>query len=339
MEATKTYLVCPLNWGLGHASRLVPIVNQLLIEKQKVILCGDGNALQYLRNEFPGLNWVKLKDLSINFSPKGKIFNLIKIIPQLIYQIIYEHYAIKSIINKSQIDIIISDNRYGLWNKTVHSIFVTHQLMIKLPKAFSVFETPIHKLIKLVINKYNECWIPDNEYKNKSISGDLTHKYKLPANAKYIGPQSRFSFIETDKHLNVNYDIVVIISGPEPSRSYFENIIFNTLNNSSYKTLIIQGKPNENEYLTNNNITKASSFTSAQIKYYLSNTRLIICRSGYSSLMDLDCINRKAILVPTPGQTEQEYLAQYHKNDFYTCPQEKISLNYINQIMQKLSLY
>ncbi len=338
MSDSKTYLVCPLNWGLGHASRIVPIINQLLLDKHKVILCGDGYALDYLINEFPQCENETLKDLSIKFSPKGTILNLLKIIPQITYQITYEHFALKGLLKKHNIDVIISDNRYGLWNKSIHSIFITHQLMVKLPKPFKAFEYLIHKLIKSIIKKYNECWIPDYKNEKISLSGELAHKYKLPSNAKFIGPLSRFSSIETTTPLDTNYDIVTIISGPEPSRSYFETIISNILQNSDYKTLIIRGIPDNNECLQHKNITKVSSLPSIEIKYHLSNAKLIICRSGYSTLMDLDSIKRKGLLIPTPGQTEQEYLAEYHKKDeFHIIAQEKICLNYINNLMRNIN--
>ncbi len=335
MAITKTYLVCPLNWGLGHASRLIPIINQLLIDKQNIILCGDGNALTFLKREFPELESIRLKDLSIKFSPYQGLFNLIKIVPQLFYQVFYEHTAINRIIKKHQVDIIISDNRYGLWNKKVHSIFITHQLMVKLLKPFSPFEILVHKIIIRIIQNYNECWIPDYEDKNDNLSGDLSHKYLLNDNSKFIGPLSRFSLVGEKKTINKNYDIVAVISGPEPSRSYFEEILYNTLYNSKYETLIIQGKPNKRECVVINNITKVSSLDSTEIKAHLLTAKLIITRSGYSSLMDLSFINKKALLIPTPGQTEQEYLAAYHAKSHYTCSQNKFDLNIINQIIPK----
>ncbi len=335
MAITKTYLVCPLNWGLGHASRLIPIINQLLNDKQNIILCGDGNALTFLCREFPELEFIRLKDLSIKFSPSQGVFNLIKIIPQLIYQVFYEHKAINRIIQKHQVEIIISDNRYGLWNKKVHSIFITHQLMVKLPKPFGPFENLVHKIIKRIIQNYNECWIPDYKDKNNNLSGDLSHKYLVNNNTKFIEPLSRFSLVGEKKTIIKNYDIVAVISGPEPSRSYFEEILYNTLYNSKYETLIIQGKPNKHECVVINNITKVSSLDSTEIKAHLLTTKLIITRSGYSSLMDLSSINKKALLIPTPGQTEQEYLAAYHAKSHYTCSQYKFDLNIINQIIPK----
>ncbi len=332
---TKTYLVCPLNWGLGHASRLIPIIHQLKAEKHNIILCGDGNALAYLKNTFPELNTVRLKDISIKFSGKRRLFNLIKIIPQVVFRVLYEHKAINKIIKEHKIDIIISDNRYGLWNKKVYSIFITHQLMLKLPKPFGIFEFLIHKCIKLIISKFNECWIPDFEDQSNNLSGDLSHKYLLNGNTKYIGTLTRFATINKIETLTRSYDIVAVISGPEPSRSDFEKIIYNTLINTKYNTLIIQGKPAKHEQFTFNNITKVSSLSTHQIKSHLLNTKLIITRAGYTSLMDLNYLKRKALLIPTPGQTEQEYLASYHSKSHFTCTQNNFNLFIINQIIPK----
>ena len=249
MAVPKTYLICPLNWGLGHATRLMPIINDLLEQNHSIILGGDGNALSFLNTSFPELKTIFLKDISIKFSSKDSVFNIIKIIPPLIYSIAYEHWKIKRIIKKENIDVIISDNRYGLWNKKVHSIFITHQLMVKLPKPFVLFERIIHTIIKTFVSKYDECWIPDCADQSINLSGDLSHKYKLQPNVKFIGPTSRFSFINSQNKSPENYDIVVVLSGPEPARTNFESHIIAILQTSEYKTLIIQGKPNQHKVI------------------------------------------------------------------------------------------
>ncbi len=336
MTHPKTYLVCPLNWGLGHAARLMPIIHKLLNKSNQVILCGDGNALEYLKKEFPELNTITLRDISIHFSPKGSIINLLKIIPQLIYRVVYEHRAIKNIIKKYDVDIIISDNRYGLWNNKIHSIFITHQLMVKLPKPLSFFEPVINKLVKTIINQYDECWIPDYPDLNNNLSGDLAHKFQVPSNSKYIGPCSHFSCLNNSTPPKSSYDIVAIISGPEPARSDFENCIIKTIQKTNFKTLIIQGKPMIVSSNTHHNITRVSSLPSSEIKGIIKNSKLIISRAGYSTIMDFDYLNIKAILIPTPGQTEQEYLAHYQSKNHFFCLQKNFNISFLKEIISRI---
>ncbi len=336
MAAPKTYLVCPLNWGLGHATRLMPIIFDLKNQGQNIILCGDGDALQSLSNAFPDLKTIIIKDISIRFSSKGSIFNLIKIILQLIYRIIYEHWKIKRILKEENVDVIISDNRYGLWNKKTHSIFITHQLMVKLPSPFILFEGILHQMIKNFISKYNECWIPDYSDHINNLSGDLSHKYLYGSNTKFIGPKSRFSFINSQNISSENYDIVIVLSGPEPARTDFENAIVNILRESDYKSLIIQGKPNQQKVHLKQKLKIVPHLSSCEIKEALLNSKLIICRSGYSSIMDLEYLKKRALLVPTPGQTEQEYLAEFHANHHMYISQKNLNIEVIKKALFKL---
>ncbi len=336
MAVPKTYLICPLNWGLGHATRLMPIIHELKIQGHNVILCGDGDALKCLIAAFPEIKTIILNDISIQFYSEGSIFNLIKIIPPLAYRIVYEHWKIKRILKEENIDVIISDNRYGLWNKKVHSIFITHQPMVKLPKPFILFEGMIHTIIKTFINKYDECWIPDYANESNNLSGDLSHKYKHESSLKFIGPKSRFSFTNSKNRSSENYDIVVVLSGPEPARTDFETCIINILQNSEYKTLIVQGKPNQLKTLLKNNFKIVPHLPSSELKEVLLNSKLIICRSGYSSIMDLEYLKKRALLVPTPGQTEQEYLAKFHSNNHIFISQGNLNLDVIKKAFYKL---
>lgn len=324
MKKQKTYLVCPLNWGLGHASRMIPIINTLLNNKHKVIIGGDGGAIKLLQETFPNLKTIYIKDIKIHFSSKKSSFKLIKLLPKIIANTITEHNEIKRIIQKNKIDVLISDNRYGLWNKHVKTIFVTHQLMIKLPYNYRVFEFAVHQIIKQIINKYDECWIPDYSEINKSLSGDLAHKYPLPKNAKFIGILSRFKNT-TAKPTQRTYNIVALLSGPEPSRTDLEDKIINKFKYSAKTVLIIQGNPYAQSKITTNNITLTSTLPAPEMKYQLKNAQLVISRPGYSTLMDFEYIKPNALLIATPGQTEQEYLMEHAQKHYQSNNQSNFN--------------
>jgi len=323
MESGKTYLVCPLNWGLGHASRMIPIILTLLKENHQVIIGGDGNALSLLRQEFPTLKTILIPDIKLAIKERLTFLNLISISFKILTNSIIEHQKLKHILSHNNINTIISDNRYGLWNKNIESIFVTHQLMLKLPKPYHVFEKFGNNIIKLLIKRFDTCWIPDYENPALSLTGDLSHKYKLPTNTKFIDPLSRFTQY-TDSLHNIYYHTVALLSGPEPARSILEQELITTLQNTEKPALLIQGKPGESNSQTINNLTITSSISTDKLKSILITASVIICRSGYSTLMDLHYLNKKAYIIPTPGQTEQEYLAQHNIKNHFVVKQDEL---------------
>ncbi|MDQ6761600.1 MAG: glycosyltransferase, partial [Bacteroidota bacterium] len=251
------------------------------------------------------------------------VLQLVFQMPKLIWAIFKEHHWLKRIIKTYKPDIIISDNRLGLYSSNTFSIYITHQLAIKTGSNFmDKFAGKIHNYF---IKKYDQCWVPD--FKENGIAGELSHPKKITSNVFYIGPLSRF---EKLPEVNKVYDVLISISGPEPQRTIFENIIFSQLKYDRRKILIVRGLPGQGE-----NIMPPNSFT--EVVNHLSATELnrafqhaeiIICRSGYTTIMDLAKIGKNAILIPTPGQTEQEYLSKYlmEKRFFFSTEQESFSL-------------
>ena len=304
-------LICPLNWGLGHAARCVPIIRRLTDEGNEITIVADGFPLEFLRHEFPELAFIEYSSYPIHYSEgKSQIGAMIRCFPKIIMKIISEHRWLKKLLKAEHFDMIISDNRFGLWNKNVHSVYITHQLMIKMPKGLKFLEPIVWRFHRFFILKYDECWIPDYEGE-KNLSGDLAHKYPLPKNAKFIGSLSRFSLLK-DIIPKSEYQTVAVLSGVEPQRSLFEKELIKRFENRAEKTLIVQGKPQkEKQIQTIQNITIVSHLETSELASVLLGAEQIISRSGYSTIMDLDALNclHKAELIPTPGQTEQEYLA------------------------------
>ncbi len=308
-------LISPLDWGLGHAARCIPVINKLLEAGHSVSLAGYGRSLIMLQNEFPLLKSIELKGFSPSYSRSGNmVLHLFLLLPRFIKTIIFEHYEIKKLIEQHQIDIIISDNRYGLWNKKIKSILITHQMMIKTPNWLRFAEYFFYRVSRFMISRFDECWIPD-EKEEPGLSGDLSHKYSLPAKARFIGSLSRFqkSGSSQDKSAN-DRKIIAIISGPEPQRSIFEQLVTRQLSELKLEALIIGGKPESAQAaITNANLTILPYLATSELQSAISTSALVICRSGYSSIMDLEALGAKALFVPTPGQTEQIYLAKLHQ--------------------------
>ena len=306
-------LVCPLNWGLGHASRCIPIIKKLKKEGKFTIVGTEGQSLNLLKKELANDNideYIELKGIEVSYGKGGNMtWTVIKSLPKWICQTVKEHRQIKRIVKQKNIDTVISDNRFGGWCNNVQSIYITHQIMIKAPKTLKWTEPILHWLHGHIIKRYNECWIPDMQY-NGGLSGDLSHKYPIPKNAKYIGPLSRFTDTKAS-FPNEKYDIVAIISGPEPQRGIFENEVSEKYRNKQSKVLIIKGTPGNDTENTTGNIKKVPHLLSPDMKSALLSPDKIICRSGYSTIMDLYALGLRAEICATPGQTEQEYLETY----------------------------
>jgi len=309
-------LICPLNWGLGHATRCVPIIRQLMADGHELVLVSDGFPLQFLRQEFPTLRFIEFSSYSIKYSKSNsQIGAMMGSFPTIFKGIRNEHRWLNTLLETEHFDQIISDNRFGMWNKNAHSVYMTHQIMVKMPRNLKFLEPLVHQIHKLFINRYNECWIPDRK-ENGGLSGDLSHKYSLPRNASFIGTLSRFQGMENNQP-KIGFDVVAVVSGVEPQRTIFEDNLILKYKNAPEKILIVQGQPQaDNKETKNGNVTLVSHLSNQELAAYLIGAKKIICRSGYSSIMDLDTLKclHKAELIPIPGQTEQEYLFTVNSN-------------------------
>ena len=310
-------LVCPLNWGLGHATRCVPIIQQLIADGHTPVLVSDGFPLSFLKQEFPTLLTIEYPSYSIAYSKgSSQVFAMLRSFPSIVTGIIQEHLWLKKLLKQEHFDQVLSDNRFGMWNKGVHSIYITHQLMVKMPNGLKSLEPMVWWLHRQFIRCYAECWIPDFKERSLSLSGDLSHKYPLLPNQQFIGPLSRFGSYK-ECLPNDDYKVVAVLSGVEPHRSLWEKELIAAFREATFKTLIVRGAPCETPVEEKlGMLTLVSHLSSKELARVLLGADRILSRSGYSSIMDfkaLGCL-QKVEFVPTPGQTEQEYLAKIHSN-------------------------
>ena len=262
---------------------------------------------------------------------------MIKQAPSIINAIRREHKSLDLLIEKHKIHAVISDNRFGMWSERIPSIYMTHQLMIKVPSSLSFAENLLYHLNKRYISNFDECWIPDT--KTNGLSGDLSHKKPSPIPAYFIGPQSRFTAL-TLPIPEKTHKFMFIISGPEPQRGIFEHIIIEQLKEYKHKAIILSGKPELNMLKKDEGkIEIHAHMNTTDMLHAMHSSDLIICRSGYSSIMDLSATGLPAVFVPTQGQTEQEYLARYHMRlgHYYSVTQNKFSLKGIAKASEEYS--
>lgn len=328
MGKNKTILVAPLHWGLGHATRCIPIINALLANSYEVLLASDGGALLLLQKEFPELPFVELPAYSISYPRKGKNFKwkLLLRIPHIWKTIISEKKLIAKLVSEGRIDGIISDNRFGVRSKKIPSIYITHQLNV-LTGSTTLLSSKIHQNI---IKKYDECWVPDVQAP-ANLSGKLGHLKQSSLNIKYIGPLSRMQ----QRPLSFTYDILAIISGPEPQRTLFENMLVETFKGIKLKTLLVKGVFETTQKTVQfNNVTIINYLQTKELEKAINESKIIVARSGYTTIMDLAAMNKKAFFIPTPGQYEQKYLAKRLKNLGIVpyCRQENFTAEKLKEI-------
>ena len=322
---TLRTLVVPMNWGLGHATRLIPVIRELKNTGTEVLLGGSPLHQKIIQEDIAGLETVELPSLNIRLSGhKTQVFSLTLQLPIFLFQILKEHLALRKLIREKGIDIVISDNCYGLWNRSVYTVFITHQLQIKLPRNIRFFEKTVNRINSFFIRKYNECWVPDMEEAG-GFAGELSHTLKKKHNIKYMGILSRFmpeEFNVTEARKNRKKRILFILSGPEKQRTVLETIIRQEIRNISeeYDYTVIRGQLSTTDNDTGLWLAHANS---GEMFRLIQEASIVICRAGYSTIMDLLTLKKPAILIPTPGQTEQEYLAKYlsGKGYFYSCKQ------------------
>ncbi|MEO5946379.1 MAG: glycosyltransferase [Chitinophagaceae bacterium] len=319
-------LLAPLDWGLGHATRCIPIIKELLAQDCEVWLAGEGAQEELLKTEFPELPFLQLPGYKIKYAKtkKGLFWKMVQQSPKLSLAIRFENKWLKKVVDKYNFDAIISDNRYGLFHSTIPSIFITHQLRIKSP-----FGKWTEKIVQSrnykYINRFTECWIPDWGDEN-NLAGELSHPELKPAiPIFYIGILSRFENDTTIAEKKNN--LLVLLSGPEPQRSMLEEKIIKEISHYNGTATIVRGLPLSPSHIPYTDMIKVfNHLPAAALNMAMQEAEYVICRSGYSSVMDVARLHKKSIMIPTPGQTEQEYLADilmkkgfavcYNQNDF-----------------------
>lgn len=303
--------MAPLDWGLGHATRCFPLIRELQAQGANVWLAGEGPSAALLQEAFPELPMLNLQGYRVRYAKTkaGLVVKILMQIPGLLSTIKQENRWLKKIVATHQIDAVISDNRYGLYHKKIPCIFITHQLRIKLPFGNKT-EGWLRQINYRYIQRFSGCWVPDYEA-GPGLAGELSHPAQKPrVPLTYIGPLSRFthtSIQEAADHL------LLLLSGPEPQRTILEEKLIAELVHLNASATLVRGLPGHSAILPSTNMIRIyNHLPAAALGEELQKASIVICRSGYSTLMDLATLGKKSILVPTPGQSEQEYLAVLH---------------------------
>ena len=328
MNRHKTILVAPLNWGLGHATRCIPIIRGLLDASFKVCLGSDGIALDLLRKEFPDLDYIELPSYNIRYPKKGRNFKarLLLKLPGINKTAKAERKLIRQLVSAGKIDGIVSDNRLGVYHKDVPAVFMTHQINV-LSGSTSKISSRLHQKI---IKRFDACFVPDVAGPI-NLSGKLGHPKKGSIQPQYLGLLSRMR----KKDVPRQYQILAILSGPEPQRTILEAILEAELGKLDQKSLMVRGVvESQQSYSRIGNLEAVNFMTSRQLEEAINASELIVSRSGYTTLMDLAVMEKKAFFIPTPGQYEQIYLAKKLKEQGVApyCKQKRFKAEKLKEI-------
>lgn len=292
---------------------MIPVIQKQLDAGHNVILGGSGKSGELLKKRFNNLLYLEVPSYSIKYPSKALWLPLIVFLqlPFFFLSIIREHFYLRQIVKKHRIHTVISDNRYGLFSFATKNIIITHQLSPVFSSYLKIARYPVYLLIRILLSRFDECWIPDFAG-SENLTGRLSHQYPLPRKTSFIGPLSRFSLKNKTVECIVSYDLVIILSGQQPELGNFTREVLRQVSGINVKTLIISGLQKD-IFFASNTITVRDHLEDPEFQSVLMNAGMIICRAGYSSIMDLVTLNKTAILIPTPGQPEQEYLAVWLK--------------------------
>ena len=323
----KRVLVAPLEWGLGHATRCVPVIRELERQGAEVVIAADGRPFHFLSQRFPHLPIVRLPGYGITY-PRHRLLGLHIWLqwPRIAFRLKKERKRVKKIVDEYAIDIIISDNRFTCLTDDTYNVYITHQLTVK--SAFGEkIATEVHKRY---YERFNEVWVPDAEGK-RNLSGRLGHDTEAEVPVKYVGPLTRFHPPELLNMRPKKWWLVAMLSGPEPQRSILEKKLLAELAKFTEDTLLVRGIPGEESDQEHPypHVTMVNHLADRELEEELLSTQFVLCRPGSSTLCDLSALGISPIVVPTPGQTEQEYLAAYHASErkVVNAPQRKFNLS------------
>ncbi|MEM1217046.1 MAG: glycosyltransferase, partial [Bacteroidota bacterium] len=307
-EMTTHYLLAILDWGLGHASRCVPLVRQWQVEGKRVTVASSGKALAFLRRELPSVPRLELPAYAIRYPTGNMVWNMAAQAPKIARVILRERRVLNKFLAKNKVDKIVSDGRFGCFSNAVSSVWLAHQLQIQHDNFWvrSLANAGYHRWIK---RHFEEVWVPDFQGAD-SLAGQLA----IPISGlthQYIGPLSRYAG-SSIAHDATTYDYLALLSGPEPQRSLLEQQLLQWLPTIGKRCLLVRGVPGSSTIVGNENgVATVDWLLGDELLQHVQRSKQLICRSGYSTLMDLYFWQKPALLIPTPGQTEQEYLSEY----------------------------
>jgi UDP-N-acetylglucosamine transferase subunit ALG13 len=330
----KKVLVAPLDWGLGHTTRSIPLIRSLVQRGCEVFLAGNEQQKCLFQGEFPQLSFLPLRGYGIKYGASAvqTAALLLRQVPQMGAAIRFEHRWLAQMMKRYRFHAVVSDNRYGLYHPAAHCTIVTHQLCIQVPVGGGLLQRLHYSLLQ----QFNECWVPDVPAA-PGLAGALSHPRRHPnMPVRFIGPLSRFEKREGSAH---EAGVLLLLSGPEPQRTLFENMLLPQLAGLDGPVVLVRGLPGSSSVLPPMpGVQVYNHLPANELDGVLRQAAFVVCRSGYSSVMDLAALGKQSILVPTPGQSEQAYLARHLQQSGFALAQRQQGFD-LQAALKKAALF
>ncbi|HDP67287.1 MAG TPA: hypothetical protein ENN20_02165 [Candidatus Marinimicrobia bacterium] len=323
-EKKRRILFAVLNWGLGHATRSIPIIRALK-KNNEVILAATGRSLQLLQREFPDCAAIDFPDYGVRYCRNRNVLFLYLLLqlPRILWCLILEIRRTQCLIEAYKIDLIFSDNRYGVFSKRIPSFLMTHQLQFRLPRTLYCFEWISVLFNKLIFRQFRHVFIPDFKWSD-NLTGQLGHPLAFRGDQRlsYIGILSDIP----KQPATGKVDGFIMISGMEPQRTVLEKLILDQAKALPGRWVIVLGKPDSKREQRTwvGQLDIYPHLNRSAMADVMNNAELIVARAGYSTIMEIIALRKPALLIPTPGQTEQEYLAErLTEMGYFHCVRQK----------------
>lgn len=318
----KRIFFAVLNWGLGHASRSIPIITSLREMGFSLVLGSDGAAGDLLQQTFPDLPFREMPAYNVTYPSGNLAWHMLRQSVKIQRAIFREHQCAQQLHREFQFDTIISDNRLGVYVEGVRSICITHQLHLKAPARW---QTPLAKAVNYrALRRFDEIWIPDFLDDTVNLGGALSHPPLPQPPCYYLGALSALSGNNPSVHPQ---KVLIVLSGPEPQRTYFEQALAQQLPLKNYSVTLVRGTRQPALHSIPSEIKVFDFLTSEKLADLFAEAAVVVSRTGYSTLMDLATLQKRALLIPTPGQPEQEYLATQPSLNQYFAIQHQHQLD------------
>jgi hypothetical protein len=367
-------LIAPLDWGLGHATRCIPLIRALERAGHTVVPCASGAGARLLRSEFPHLKVERIPGHAMTYTRNPALLPawLLAQLPLYLLGVWREARASRALARKHGAGLVIADGRYGFRAPGIPSVFVTHQLEI-LPPGPALLRALISPLLRSLnacaLRGFSQVWVPDFAGP-VNLSGTLGHppaallsKARGPQVA-YIRPLCRFRPVDAawsqaasgratapstqnpvapSATAAPSIDILALVSGPEPQRTLFEKRLHTALEALPGTKVLVRGVPGRSApvdgEVRSGELTVFDHLPGDRLAKLLESAQSVVCRSGYTTMMELAGLAKaNVLLVPTPGQPEQEYLARHARESGFAMWQNQDELDVVEGLRWALAL-
>ncbi|MFT4678589.1 MAG: UDP:flavonoid glycosyltransferase YjiC (YdhE family) [Flavobacteriales bacterium] len=302
MKNQPRILIAPLDWGLGHTTRVIPIIRSVIESGATPVIAGNIAQLEFLNSYFPDFEYHLVEGYDVVYG-KNVARDIAIQLNSILKSIKRERKWLDVNISNFNVQAIISDNRYGMRHSSVPSVLITHQIHVAGPKLANGI---LEMLSKKHLAAFDHIWVPDYTG-NSALAGKLSNSDD--ERVSYLGPLSRFEGEPQTPTPETDVKLFGIVSGPEDQRTFFENDLIELFKRDGRKAIIARGRKDLSKK-TDGNVQLIPHVKDELFRSLVAGAEVVICRSGYSTIMDLAHLERKAIVVATPGQGEQEYIAQ-----------------------------